>query len=79
MFFAETSPDTIEDFSIVSDTDLTRAAERLNRLAVLTNEAIGQAFTISKQSSAAAFKSSQFRRNLEAAASLSERISQYSQ
>ena len=79
VFFSETSPDVNEDFLIGSDVDLARAAERLNRLAVAANDAIGQAFTISKQSSAAAFKSSQFRRNLEAAARLSERISQYSQ
>lgn len=79
VFFSETAPEVIEDFSIGSDADLARAAERLNRLAVAANDAIGQAFTISKQSSAATFKSSQFRRNLEAAARLSERISQYSQ
>src|SRR5262249_19805205 len=79
VFFAETSPEVLEDFVIGSDADLTRAAERLNRFAIASNEAIGQAFTISTQSSAAAFKSSQFRRNLEAAARLSERISQYSQ
>jgi RNA polymerase sigma factor (sigma-70 family) len=78
VFFAETAADASEDFAIGNDSDLTRAAERLNRLAVATNEALGQAFTISKQSSAAAFSSSQFRRNLEVAARLSERISQYS-
>lgn len=79
VFFGEAYPEVIEDFSINSDADVARAAERLNRLAVAVNDAIGQAFTISKQSSALAFKSSQFRRNLEAAARLSEGISQYSQ
>ncbi|HEY2962901.1 MAG TPA: RNA polymerase sigma factor [Pyrinomonadaceae bacterium] len=78
VFLSETSPDVIEDFAISSDADLARAVERLHRLAIASNEAIGQAFTISTQSSAAAFKSTQFRRNLEAAARLSERISQYS-
>ena len=78
VFFAETAADASEDFAIGNDSDLTRAAECLNRLAVATNEALGQAFTISKQSSAATFSSSQFRRNLEVAARLSERISQYS-
>jgi RNA polymerase sigma factor (sigma-70 family) len=79
VFFGETSPEVIEDFSIASDADVARAAERLNRVAVAINDALGQAFTISRQSSAVAFKSSQFRRNLEAAARLSEGISQYSQ
>jgi hypothetical protein len=62
---------------IDSDADLARAVDHLHRLAIANNEAIRQAFTISKASSASAFKSAQFRRNLEGAARLSDRISQY--
>ena len=71
-------PETTELFAIDSDADLARAVDRLHRLALASSEAIGEAFTISTRNSAAAFKSSQFRRNLEAAAGLSEAISQYS-
>jgi hypothetical protein len=77
VFFPETSPDVVEDFAITSDADLTRAVERMHRLALAYNDAIRQAFTISKASSASAFKSPQFRRNLEGAARLSDRISHY--
>ena len=76
VFLSET-PDAIEDFAIQADADLARAVERLHRLAVANNDAIRQAFTISKASSASAFKSAQFRRNLETAARLSDRISRY--
>ena len=71
-------PETTELFAIDSDADLARAVDRLHRLALASSEVIGEAFTISTRNSAAAFKSSQFRRNLEAAAGLSEAISQYS-
>ena len=77
IFFTETSLGSAEDFSIQTDEDLTRAVERLHRLAVATNDAIRQAFTISKASSATALKSPQFRRNLEGAARLSNRISKH--
>ena len=79
IFFSGAATAVDEEGAINSDADLTRAVERLHRLALANNEALGQAFTISKESSAAAFKSSQFRRGLEAAARLAERISQYSQ
>ena len=77
VFLAETSSDVVEDFAIATDADLARAVERLHRLALTNNEAIRQAFTISKASSASAFKSPQFKRNLEGAARLSDRISRY--
>jgi hypothetical protein len=77
VFLSETSPDVAEDFAIASDADLAHAVERLHRLANTNNDALRQAFTISKASSASAFKSAQFRRNLEAAARLADRISQY--
>jgi hypothetical protein len=77
IFFAETTSGPADDFSIESDEDLTRAVERLHRLAVANNDAIARAFTISKASSAAALKSPLFRRNLEGAAQLSDRISHY--
>lgn len=77
VFFSGTSPDVVEDIAITSDADLARAVERLHRLALANNDAIRQAFTISKASSAAAFKSPQFKRNLEGAARLSDRISRY--
>jgi len=76
VFFSEESTNVVEDLAISSDADLARAVERLHRLALANNDAIRQAFTISKASSAAAFKSPQFRRNLEGAARLSDRISQ---
>jgi len=76
VFFSETSS-PVEDFAIGNDADLRRAVERLHRWALANNEAIRQAFTISKASSASAFKSPQFKRNLEGAARLSDRISQY--
>jgi hypothetical protein len=77
VFLSETSSDVVEDFAIVTNADLARAVERLHRLAVANNDAIRQAFTISKASSASAFKSPQFKRNLEGAARLSDRISRY--
>jgi hypothetical protein len=77
VFFPETAADVGEDLSIGNDADLTRAVERIHRLALAYNEAISRAFTISQASSASAFKSPQFRRNLEGAARLSNRVSQY--
>jgi hypothetical protein len=78
IFFSGAAADEAEDFSINSDADLTRAIERLHKLALANNEAIGKAFTISARSSAAAFKAPQFKRSLEVAARLSNRISDYS-
>ena len=77
VFFAGASVE-VEDFSVNSDADLTRAIERLHKVALANNEAIGQAFTISARSSGAAFKSSQFKRSLEVAARLANRIADYS-
>lgn len=77
IFLSETSADSVDDFPIDSDADLARAVERLHHLAIANNDAIRQAFMISKASSASAFKSAQFRRNLEGAARLSDRISRY--
>jgi RNA polymerase sigma factor (sigma-70 family) len=76
--FSGSAAEKVEEFSINSDADLTRAIERLHKLALANNEAVGQAFTISSRSSAAAFKSAQFKRSLELAAQLSDRISDYS-
>jgi RNA polymerase sigma factor (sigma-70 family) len=78
VFFSGAAAEEAEDFSINSHADLTRAIERLHKLALANNEAIGQAFTISARSSAAAFKAPQFKRGLEVAARLSNRISDYS-
>lgn len=77
IFLSEGSDDVVEDIAITNDADLARAVERLHRLALANNDAIRQAFTISKASSAAAFKSPQFRRNLEGATRLSDRITRY--
>lgn len=77
VFFFERSATVVEDFAIDNDADLSRAVERLHRLALANNDAIRQAFTITKASSASAFKSPQFKRNLEGAARLSDRISHY--
>ncbi|HEX5890589.1 MAG TPA: hypothetical protein VFY61_17890 [Pyrinomonadaceae bacterium] len=77
VFFSEASPDVVEEIAINNDADLSRAVERLHRLALANNDAVRQAFMISNASSAAAFKSPQFRRNLEGAARLSDRISRY--
>ena len=77
VFFRDTAADVGEDLAIASDADLARAVERIHRLALAYNEAISQAFTISRASSASAFKSPQFRRNLEGATRLSNRVSQY--
>jgi RNA polymerase sigma factor (sigma-70 family) len=76
IFFSETSASAVEEFTIENDADLTRAIERLHRLALANNEALRQAFTISSESSAATFKSPQFARSLGGAASLSRRISE---
>jgi len=78
VFFSGAAAEEAEDFSINSDGDLTRAIARLHKLALANNEAIGQAFTISARSSAAAFKAPQFKRSLEVAARLSKGISDYS-
>jgi RNA polymerase sigma factor (sigma-70 family) len=78
VFFSGAAAESVEDLSINSDADLARAIERLHKLTLANNEAIGHAFTISARSSAAAFKASQFKRSLEVAARLSDRISEYS-
>ena len=79
VFFSETVLDRSDASAISSDADLARAVEDLHRLALTNNDAIRQGFTISAQSSAAAFKAPQFRRSLEETAKLSKRIAQYSQ
>src|SRR5688572_474998 len=76
IFFSATPANVAEDLAVNSDADLTRAVERLHRTALANNKAISLAFTLSTESSAAAFKSPQFR--LEGAARLAERIAQYS-
>lgn len=54
IFFPGTVANVTEEFSIQNDADLARAVERLHKLALSNNEAIGSAFTISAQSSASA-------------------------
>jgi len=76
IFLFDLSSIAPEDFTIDNDAELTRAVERLHRMALANNEAISQAFTISAETSAAAFKSQQFSRSLEGAVTLSNRISQ---
>ena len=66
-----------EEPVIESDADLTRAVERLHRLALSDNEAVRSAFTISAQNSATAVKAASFWQSLERAAQLAKRIRQY--
>jgi hypothetical protein len=79
VFFSEIPLNKSEASPVNSDADLARAVEELHRLALANNDAIRQAFTISAQSSASSFRSSQFRRSLEGAARLATHIAQYSQ
>ncbi|HEV2836988.1 MAG TPA: RNA polymerase sigma factor [Pyrinomonadaceae bacterium] len=76
IFLSDASSTTLEDFTTDNDAELTRAIERLHRMALANSQAISQAFTISAESSAVAFKSQQFSRSLEGAVTLSNRISQ---
>ena len=62
---------------IQNDGELARSVERLHQFALANNQAIRSAFTISKQSSAVAIKSTTFWQSLLKAEQLAEKIAQY--
>jgi hypothetical protein len=74
---AQPSSAISDELEITSDAELTRAIERLHKLALENNEAIREAFTISSQSSSTAIKSSQFWRSLTSAERLAASIKRY--
>ena len=76
IFFSGSASVAAEEIEIAGDTDLARAIERLHKLALVNNEAIRAAFTISVQSSNAV-KSAQFWRSLNGAEKLAARVKQY--
>ena len=77
IFFPGSALPVAEELSIQSDADLARAVERLHRLVLLNNDAIGSAFTISSRSSARGIKSAAFWQSLQRAENLAKGISQY--
>jgi len=77
IFFPGAATEVAEEISIESDADLARAIERLHKLALSENDAIGAAFTISAQSSANAIKSTAFWQSLHKASQLAKAISRY--
>jgi RNA polymerase sigma factor (sigma-70 family) len=76
VFFSGSSSVAADEIEIAGDADLASAVERLHKLALVNNEAIRAAFTISAQSSSAV-KSSQFWRSLISTEKLAARIKQY--
>ncbi len=76
LFFSGSPSVAVEEIEIAGDVDLASAVERLYKLAVVNNEAIRSAFTISAQSSSAV-KSSQFWRSLTSAEKFAARIKKY--
>jgi RNA polymerase sigma factor (sigma-70 family) len=77
IFFSGSATPAAEEISIKNDGDLARAVERLHKLALSNNDAIGSAFTISAQSSATAIKSVAFWQSLYKASQLAKAISGY--
>lgn len=77
VFFAGSSVHVAEVTAIQSDGELARAVERLHQFALANNQAIRSAFTISKQSSAVAIKSTTFWQSMHGAERLAEKIAQY--
>jgi RNA polymerase sigma factor (sigma-70 family) len=77
VFFAGSAASVIEEISIQDEADLARAVERLHKLALSNNDAIGSALTISAQSSANAIKSAAFWQSLHKAGQLARAISRY--
>ena len=77
IFFPGMSVTVGDEALLQSDADLTRAIERLHKLALSNNDAIRSAFTISSQSSATALKSGAFWQSLLRAEKLAEKIGQY--
>jgi hypothetical protein len=65
-----------EELAIDNDEDLAIAVEKLHKLALVNNEAVRNAFTISSKSSATALKSS-FWRSSANAQGLAQRIERY--
>jgi RNA polymerase sigma factor (sigma-70 family) len=76
VFFPDSPSVPAEEIVIASDGDLARGVERLHKLALVNNDAIGAAFTISAQSSNAV-KSLQFWHSLTKAEKLAARIKQF--
>jgi hypothetical protein len=77
VFFPGSSLGASEEIAIENDADLARAVDRLHKLAISNNDAIGAALTISTKSSAAAIKSAAFWQSLQRAGLLAKRIRQY--
>jgi hypothetical protein len=77
VFFPGSSLGASEEIAIENDADLARAVDRLHKLAISNNEAIGAALTISTKSSATAIKSAVFWQSLQRAGLLAKRIRQY--
>jgi RNA polymerase sigma factor (sigma-70 family) len=76
IFFSGAESNAIEELAIDSDEDLAIAVEKLHKLALVNNEAVRNAFTISSKSSATALKSS-FWRSSANAQGLAQRIERY--
>jgi hypothetical protein len=76
VFFSGSPAVAAEKIEIAGDVDLTRAVERLHKLALANNDALRAAFTISAQSSNTV-KSSQFWRALLSAENLAAHIRKY--
>jgi len=77
VFFPGAPASAAEGGAINSDADLTRAVERLHKLALANNDAVRSAFTTSSQSSAVAVKSAAFWQALFRAEELAKKIHQY--
>ena len=77
VFFPGPVARVTEEVSIDSDTGLAHAVETILRFALLNNEAIRSAFTISAHSSDVAINSRQFPRSLLRVESVAARIGQY--
>jgi hypothetical protein len=76
VFFSGSPAVAAEEIEIAGDVDLTRAVERLHKLALANNDALRAAFTISAQSSNTV-KSPQFWRALLSAENLAAHIRKY--
>jgi hypothetical protein len=77
VFFAGSDVHVAKLTAIQDDGELARSVERLHQFAVANNHAIRSAFTISKQSSAVAIKSTTFWQSMQRAEQLAGKIAQY--
>ena len=77
VFFSAASEPLAESGAIAGDVDLTRAVERLHKLALANNDAVRSAFTTSSQSSAVAVKSTAFWQALFKTEELAKKIGHY--